>query len=144
MIVPVFWVSRHDNILARGYADSGLLEEILNRSLWRVPGGVDFQHYEMRLEEWPDVEGAVVVLPARHHASPEDVDWFVERVEKLKWSIVVLAGDEEAVWPFERLPETDTRKLWIMQPRDVHSHLSGLIPGGWSPGTREGLRRWKL
>lgn len=141
MIVPVFWVSRHDDILARGYADEGLLEAILDRSLWRVPGGVDFEHHEVRGDEWPEVEGAVVILPARHHVN--DVEWFKERLDALKWSVIVFAGDEEWTFPVDEFPESATRRVWVMQPRPEHEHLSGLIPGGWSPGTRESLATYR-
>lgn len=141
-MIDVLWVSRHpDTVMARGYADEGLLDELLSGTLWRIP--FEFRHHEVLGEIWPDVDGAIVVLPARHHAHPDDVSWFRERLDTLRWSLVVLAGDEEWTFPWQEIPETDSRKVWIMQPRPEHAHLSGLIPGGWSPGTREAFRRFR-
>lgn len=139
-MIDVLWVSRHPGtVMARGYADEGLLDELLSGTLWRT--GYEFRHHEVLGEEWPDVGGAIVVLPARHHASPDDVRWFTERLDTLRWSLVVLAGDEEWNFPWHRIEESDLRKVWIMQPRPEHAHLSGLIPGGWSPGTRAAFAR---
>lgn len=138
MTVPVLWVSRHPEILARGYADQGLFEAILDRSLWRPPGALEFEHHEVR-GDFPDGDGALVVLPARHHASPEDVAWFKAQLDRLSWSVVLLSGDEEWVFPWREIPETETRRVWVMQPIPEQAHLSGRIPGGWYPGTHEGV-----
>lgn len=144
MTVPVLWVSRYPGtILARGYADSGMLEAMLNRSLWRVPGAVELEHHEVFGDEWPDVDGAVVVLPARHHASPEDVEWFKSCLDALRWAYVFLVGDEDWEFPWAEIEETEIRRVSIMQPRPEHSDLSLLIPGGWSPGTPESFRKYR-
>lgn len=142
MKVPVLWISRYDHILARGYADQGMFERILDRDLWRPIDAIEFEHYEVR-SDFPDVQGALVVLPARHHASREDVDWFKEQLSRLRWSVVLLAGDEEWVFPWREIEESDTRRVWVMQPRTEHKELSGLIPGGWYPGTREAVVKHK-
>lgn len=140
MVAPVLWVSRHPDILARGYADQGLLEEILSRRTWTPPDAISFHHQEMRddLDE-PIPDGAVVVLPARHHVS--DVDWFLDQLDRLRWSVIILSGDEEWSFPWRRVEETNRRRVWVMQPRPEHEGLSYLIPGGWYPGTRDLLRR---
>lgn len=140
--VPVLWVSRHPDIIARGYADCGLLEAMLGGRLWRPPNPVEFEHYEALGDVWPDVPGAVVVLPARHHASSADVAWFTGRLDQLDWSLVILAGDEEWAFPWGEIPELSNRRVWTMQPIPAQEHLSGFLPGGWSPGTREGLSDW--
>lgn len=142
--VPVLWVSRHENILARGYADEGLLDDLLSGTLWQPPGGLRFTHMEAVGEAWPDLdgEGAVVILPARHHDSPPDVSWFLERLDTLPWSLVILAGDEEWAFPWRQVVETPTRRVWTMQPIPGHEELSGMLPGGWSPGTRRSFARY--
>ena len=143
MNVDVLWVSRHyPEIIARGYADEGLLEAMLDRSLWHVPASVTYVHHEVLGDDWPEVPGAVVIVPARHHASEEDVEWLHERVAALDWCLLVLAGDEEWDFPSSRFPVSVNRKLWIMQPRPEHEGL-GLLPGGWSPGTREGIAKYR-
>lgn len=140
-MIPVFWVSRFKNILSRGYADQGLLEAIFDHSLWRPPHPFTFKHYEnvgmpgTLYENFPEADGAVVIIPCRHHAESEDVQWLTTNINRLAWSLVLLCGDEEWSFPWQEIPETDTRKVWVMQPRPEHAGLSGLIPGGWYPET---------
>lgn len=135
MNADCLWVSWHDDILARGYADQGMFEKILDRTLWTPQFLLTFIHHEVR-GDFPDVEGALVMLPARHHASDEDVERLKRELDKLKWCLLFLCGDEEWTFPWAEFPETPTRKVWIMQPRPEHTHLSGLFPGGWYPNTR--------
>lgn len=138
--VDVFFVSWHDDILALGYADMGMLMEILYRRLWTPPAPLTFVGHEVR-GDFPHHNGAVVMLPARHHTSREDVDRLHAELDKMDWCLLFLCGDEEWTFPWAEFPETPTRKVWIMQPRPEHAHLSGLFPGGWYPGTREGISR---
>lgn len=139
LTVPVLWISRHPDILARGYADEGFLEAMLARSTWRPPHPVTFEHHEVRGRRFPHVEGALVVLPARHHASAEDVAWLRRELRTLQWSVVVLAGDEEWIFPWRSIPESPRQRVWTMQPEQGHERLSGRIPGGWYPGTDTAL-----
>lgn len=147
MNVPVLWVSmRPGVILARGYADEGLLEAILDRTLWRPPDPLSFSHHEVDAE-FPDfaLGGAVVVIPCRHHV--QQAEFLRAQIDRLAWSLVILAGDEAWEFPWELIPETATRRVWTMQPIPPHARLSGRIPGGWyqwpdSPRTPEMLRPW--
>lgn len=136
--VPVLWVSHHPEILARGYADQGLVEAILAREVWTPPDALAFDHCEVR-GDFPDADGALVLVNCRTHASPADVAWFVGQLERLRWSVVILCGDEEWVFPWRAVRQTARRRVWIMQPRPEHAGCDGLIPGGWCPWTRECL-----
>lgn len=144
--VPVLWVSRHADILSRGYFDEAFLEAVLAGDVWNPPGAFTFEHYvdvgrpgSIDADAFPNVAGAVVVLPARHHVSEADVSWFLAQLDRLSWSVVILAGDEEWSFPWSRVPRTPTRRVWVMQPRPEHTGMDGLLPGGWYPGTREGI-----
>lgn len=139
MRVPVLWCSKHDEILARGYADQGFLEAVLDRTVWTPQDPITFDHHEIR-DDFPDVPGAVVVINCRTHASAEDVAWFTGQLDRLAWAVVLLCGDEEWVFPWWEVPETDTRKVWVMQARPEHEGLSGFLPGGWYPDTPAYLR----
>lgn len=147
MNVPVLWISMHPGvILARGYADEGLLEAMLDRSLWRPPNALQFEHHEIP-GEFPDLalNGAVVVIPCRHHV--QQADFLLQQLDRLDWSLVILAGDEAWEFPWEKITETPTRRVWTMQPIPDHARLSGRIPGGWyqwpdRPNTHEMLRPW--
>lgn len=132
--VPVVWVTR-------GYADQGFLETVMARTVWTPPNPLTFEHHEIRgRDPFPDIPGGVVVLPARHFAEPDLVDWFRGELDRLAWSVVLLTGDEEWSFPWREVPETDRRRVWVMQPRPEHAGLSYLIPGGWYPGTHDVLR----
>lgn len=145
MTVPVLWVSLHPGeILARGYADEGLLEAMLDRSLWRPPNALEFEHHEVN-GDFPDLAlgGAMVIIPCRHHV--QQASYLLGQINRLAWSLVILAGDEAWEFPWETIPETPTRRVWTMQPIPDHARLSGRIPGGWyqrpgKPNTRDLIR----
>ena len=140
MNVDVLWLSNHDEILTRGYADQGLLEAVLDRTVWTPPDAVTFVHHEIRDEHAvPDVAGAVVVFNARTHASTADVAWLKRVLSRLGWAVVLICGDEEWVFPWREL-NRGNRRVWAMQPRPEHAKAGvGLLPGGWYPGTPEML-----
>jgi hypothetical protein len=140
-VIPVIWVSYREDIMCRGYHDQGFLEAIFDRTHWIPQHSFSFSHYEIHRDSgpWPMFnEGAVVVLPARHHV--DYVERFKKDLDKLPWSLVILAGDEEWVFPWREIEETPTRRVWVMQPRPEHREAGrGLLPGGWYPGTRQHL-----
>lgn len=135
--VPVLWVSRDDAILHRGYADQALLEAIFDRSLWRPPNPLDFEHHEVR-GTFPDVGGAVVVVPFRHHIGHEA--WLRSQLDSLDWAVVILTSEEEWRGNWRVLEgEPDTRRVWVMQAIPEHGDVSWRLPCGWYPGIRETL-----
>lgn len=136
MNVPVLWISLRPEILARGYADQGFLEAVLDRSVWRPPTPIEFEHHELH-GEFHDAPGAVVIFNARTHTAPEHVAWINEQLTRLTWAVVLICGDEEWIFPWEEIQHPHVR-LWAMQPRPEHANL-GLIPGGWYPHTHEHL-----
>lgn len=147
MNVPVLWISRHVDKLSRFYYDEAFLEATLAGEVWKPPGAFTFEHYvdvgrpgSTYPDAFPDVDGALVVLPARHHASEADVSWFLAQLDRLSWSVVILAGDEEWAFPWFKVQRTKSRRVWAMQPRPEHQDMDGLLPGGWYPGTREGIK----
>lgn len=133
MNVDVVFVNYNPEAIARHYADQGLLETLLDRSLWRPPSALNLRI----VEGFEDLqtEGAIVILPARHNATPERVERFKADLDKLAYSVVLLVGDEAWEFPWSEIPETETRRVWSMQPIPAHSHLSGKIPGGFYPRT---------
>lgn len=140
--VPVLWVSLHDEILARGYADQGFLEAVLARDVWNPSDALSFHHVEIHDRatnfEPRATNGAVVVFNGRSHASPEDVAWLRWFVDSLDWSVVLICGDEEWDFPWREIPQTDRRRVYAMQARPEHVDAGlGMIPGGWYPETHE-------
>lgn len=136
--IPVLWVSYRPEILARGYADQGYLEAALAGELWTPPFAHEFEHYEVRATatsmDWPDVEGCVFIFNGRTHV--DYVDIINERINRYRWVMVLLCGDEEWDFPWRDLKHPNMR-LYVMQARPEHAELERFIPGGWYPRTRE-------
>ena len=66
--IPVVWYNLHeaDGIIARGYWDQSMLENIFALKQWKPVNGYEFTHLDYIPDNFP---GAVVVIPARHHAN---------------------------------------------------------------------------
>lgn len=140
MNVPVLWVTNHADVLARGNWDHAMLEAVFDRSLWRVPGGVDYVHHEIGAgQPWPQVDGAVVVVSGRNHASPEDLHWLNHELRALRWVVLVTAGDEEATFPWHRIRH-ERMKVWGMGAKPVPGNgVDVPLGSGWPPGIRDTL-----
>lgn len=70
--------------------------------------GPEFNHYS----GFPDNEGAFVLVPAEYWA--DRVDELNERISRLPWAVVILASDEQGMFPVEDL--VPVRSLWVMTP----------------------------
>jgi len=134
--IDVFWVSRRDDFITRGYADCGFLEEILNNRLWQPQYGFTFQHHDVR-DEFPHHDGGVVCFSGMGNA--HDAEWILAELDKMAWSLVIITGNECWDFPWGMIPTTNTRRIWVMNPLPEHWPLSNKIPGGWYPKTREEL-----
>lgn len=109
--IDVVWLSRHEGIDARGPWDTTILEDLFADRLWTT--GYRFRHHVV--SEVPlGLPGAIVCLPARHHAA--DVGWLNEQIARLSWVLLVLCGDEEGVFP-RRLVEHRLMVTWVQLPR---------------------------
>jgi len=145
MTIPVLWVSFHveDGVKPRGdKADQALLESIFDRSLWRPPGALKFEHHEVRsvvtfTEACEKHDGAVVVIPSRDHIGDEV--FIAAGLDQLDWSVVLLTSEEE--WRFDwREVAAHCDRLWVWQGKPAHTEADAwFMPCGWYPGTREGL-----
>ncbi len=140
MTVPVVWVTyRPGEIIGRGYWDQSQLEGLLDGSVWSTPHRPDVVHLD-RFDAVPDGEGAIVVVPARHHAGTVYVDRLNADLARLPWCLVILTGDEESVFPWQQIRHPNMR-MWIMSPHQrVHAGFTGrYIGSGWTPPTRDVL-----
>lgn len=114
MKIPVVWQSFNPKTPARGYWDQAMLEDLFVGKLWRPVGGFEFEHIEGFKSLSGDAEGAVIVFPAR--SQTEYLPQLNRALKRLKWAILMLTGDEEATFPFERI-EHPNLKIWVMSPR---------------------------
>lgn len=139
--VDVIWLSLHEGIHSRGPWDTGLLEELFANQLW--PTGFEYRHHEVA--EIPDgIDKAIVVLPARHHA--DDVEELNRQLAKLTAVVMMLMGDEEAIFPWKKLAHPNLR-MWVQIPNpEVHRELYGwatFIGDGYRQDTDEILRGFR-
>lgn len=131
--VNVYWVSYHDDVIARGYWDNGLLEYIFEQG--------EYIHHEVHCTEFPAVElndGGIFIINGRTHV--EDVDKINADIAKLRWVVFIDTGDEEAVFKWEEIKHPLIR-MWVMMPRlNRHNDVSFKLPNGFRPNTRSILK----
>lgn len=113
----VIWLSFHPHIQSRGPWDTGMLEHLFDNELWDTGHSFTYQETD-RIPE--GVERAVVVLPARHHASEHDVERLNAELAKLAGVLLILVGDEEHIFPWKDVRH-DNLALWVMLP-DANAH----------------------
>lgn len=109
--VDVVWLSRHPHVDARGPWDTTILEDLFAGRLWSP--GIEFRHHTAEAMP-PGLPGAIVCLPARHHA--HDVDWLNAELSRLPWVLLILVGDEEGVFPRRKLRHR-SMSTWVQLPR---------------------------
>lgn len=149
---PVLWWNRNPDAVDVGYWDQGLLVGLLNREVWAVPGGFEFVQHDRRADGlWysrrsglayslRDLHAAVVVVPARHNV--DHVDTLIDDLNTLDdGAVLVLTGDEEGAFPWERVAALDHVRLWVMTPQPGVDYGDAMLIGsGWPPGIRDVLR----
>lgn len=60
-----------------------------------------------------DAQGAIVVIHGEHQV--HDFQRIVHQLNRLSWSVVIVIGDDAALFPVERLA-ADRRKIWVQMP----------------------------
>ncbi len=106
MEIPIVWKSYNPDSPSKGYWDMGLIED-----LFKYKTGYTFTDYF----DFGDLEGAVVVIPARSNVNyVNDINADLAR---LKWAVVMLTGDEDALFPYQKLDHPNM-KLYVMSPRE--------------------------
>ena len=113
----------------RGPWDQAIIEHLL-AGRYRAPRWPVFTHHDS-LADVPDGEGAIVVLPARHHASLDDLRRLNGMIARLPWLLLILNGDEEHCYPFGNVHHPNMR-LWVQTPdpdRTYPPGTRGLVNG---------------
>jgi hypothetical protein len=131
MVTNVVWLSYHKpEIIARGYWDQGLLEDIFKQG--------EYNHLDST-NEVPDGEGAIVIINGRTHI--EDAEKITADIFRLRWCLFIDTGDEEANFPWRDVKHPLMR-VWMMLPRmNQHDDTHFKLPNGYRPTTRDVLRR---
>lgn len=119
MTVDVYWLSRRPLVVqSHGPWDTGLLDAMFDGALWPHPWEFNHHHNVASLEVQ---DRAIVVLPARHHATDGDIDWLNAELRKLKAALLILVGDEEGIFPWRDIKQDNVR-FWVQIP-SVEAHM---------------------
>lgn len=130
-VTKVIWKSYHDEAIPRFYWDQAILEYLFMQS------PTDWQH-QTEFKDIAENEGAIVIINGRMHV--EDTEAINTDLAKLRWVLLIITGDEEAVFPFEEIKHPLLR-IWMQLPRmNRHNDVSFKLPNGPRPGTREILK----
>lgn len=127
--INIYWLSYHEpDVLARGYWDQGLLEDLFATGNYShtigIPGTVK--------------GGGIVIINGRTHIN--DTEKINADIAKLDWVLFIETGDEEASFPWREIKHP-LMKVWIMLPRmNQHDDVSFHLPNGYRPNTRELLK----
>lgn len=131
----VVWLSYHQpEILARGYWDQGLLEDIFKQGEYNHVTSVD-DLFDDDPDTYQLKPGAVVIINGRTHIN--DADKINADIAKLRWVLFIDTGDEEASFPWRDIKHPVMR-VWMMLPRmRVHDDVHFYLPNGYRPNTHE-------
>lgn len=157
--VPVVWWTANPESIARGYWDQGILERLLDRTLWRPPNPVTYRHAEVEdiaplwFSSWafdPDArgfgeallsDGAVVVVPGAHNANDDALARLVSLLESLGWWLLIITGDEERSFPLDRMPIAKRSAIWTTSARPDVGDVDVVLGFGIQPAVLEHLHR---
>ena len=130
--VKVIWASYNPKGINRGYWDQGILEDLFKR-----PGLITW-HHQTEITDLEENEGAVIVLNGRMH--DKYLTALANDMDKLRWVLLIITGDEEAVFPWQNVRHPLLR-TWVQLPRmNVHNDVSQKLPNGARPNTLEILK----
>lgn len=105
--------------------DYGFLEDFFRGNVWKTPDWKGFMVQEV--DELYQAERAVVAIPARHNA--EHIDTINEQLQKIEHVVLFLMGDEEAVFPVEKINHPSIY-IWVQNPHiGKHDNYSKLGTG---------------
>lgn len=141
--IPVIWLSLHEGIDARGPWDTRILEAMFDGSLW--PHHLKFEHLTgvgiyPTVPEWTKHTPAIVIIPAAHHCSAEDIidiNWTLTAWTSV---LLILCGDELGVFPWKEIKHPNI-KFWVQAPDPKHyadmADWGFFFGWGWGGATPE-------
>jgi hypothetical protein len=131
----VVWISYHrPEIIARGYWDQGLLEDVFKQGEFEHHDSFEWADHAAEKGRWP---GAIVIINGRTHI--EDTAKINADIAKLKWVLFIDTGDEEATFPWREVTHPLMR-VWMMLPRmNQHDDVHYKLPNGYRPTTHKTL-----
>lgn len=137
MRIPVIWKSYKEEIPNRNYWDQGMLEAIFEGNLWKPIVVITFDHYDQFTELPEAAQGAIVIIPGRYHA--EYVREINNDIARLKWCVLIITGDEEAVFPIDKIIHPNI-KIYAQTPHEgKYKKIDRFLINGWPAITKKHL-----
>jgi hypothetical protein len=126
-LIPVLWTH------GRGFWDQGLLDALIERTLWRPSNALAFEHRDgLHHDVLADADGAVLVVAAQHALG--NIDELNSILKRLEWAVVILGGDEESVFPADAFEWHTRLALWVQTPRPgKHDRAQRRLGVFWPP-----------
>jgi len=102
MMTPVYFLSLLEDTPKKDFWDYGILIDILGEK----------QAYEV--DQLFETDVAIIIIPARSHAA--HVEAINHELSKIKGAVLFLMGDEQNVFPVEKINHPNIR-IWVQNPR---------------------------
>lgn len=134
----LLYLSYDKDVPANDYWDHAFINHLLENKVWSPVGTTELNYVES-INNVGD--GAVIVFPARRQSSY--VDHLNKDIQRLKWVIIILTGDEAREFPADQISHPNM-KLWIMTPNpERHPEGARKIGSGFPPQALEWLSKYK-
>ncbi len=136
-MIDVIYLNYNEEAPTNGYWDMAFLDDLFSYKLWQTVYNYSFNIKQSRSIQ-DDCDGAVIILPARSQI--DYVDKLNKEIKKLKWVLLFIVGDEEALYPIEKIKHNNI-KIYTMYykkanttafingyPSQIHDYLNSDIP----------------
>jgi hypothetical protein len=136
--INIIWKTYHaPEIIGRGYWDQAILEDLFARMPYQ------FNHVDdvdkLGQGEGPDQPGGIFIINGRTHI--DDVPKINKDLGRLRWVVLIITGDEEALFPWQEIRHPMIR-TWVQLPRmNVHNDVSFKLVNGYRTGSAELLQK---
>lgn len=131
-MIPVVWLSLHDDVLPRGQWNDAFLSDLLEGEFGDT--GYSLEHFES-LEKADIKDGGIVIIHANNHL--HDVDEINGIISGMKWCLLILGADEAGLFPWKRLKHQNM-KLWFMYPKPgLHDDIDRYLINGYPPQIKD-------
>lgn len=149
---PVIWKSYDEKAPNKDYWDMGILKAIFGYDLWMAVNSrfyvpeddfLKIRNITTGTSRWAENYGAVVIIPARY--AVDKVKQINEDISRLSWCLLILAGDEEGLFPVEEIKHPNI-KIWLMTPH-IEKNISNVdrfIGEGWPPLAPKALKQYEF
>lgn len=127
-MTKVIWWSNRNEIHPEQQMDSGVLHRLFDGSAW--PTGYEFEEYVGTPQFTYSTEIPVVIVAARHHV--DDVGAINAYLTQFDGVVLVLLGDEEAIFPWSEIVHPNIR-FWVMMPHPAKH--ADMVPWAYFFGT---------